>query len=490
MVIRGFLAGLISGGLLAAVLAAVASLTVPLPPGRGADVASPGASVPPVTEAPAPAPEAGVPADSEPADAEPADAEPAPDVAADPGQGGAILPEVAGLVDPTVPAPMAPPPDTGVAAPPAAPGPDHAPEAAALPPTPVAPPEPTPGAAALPMPQADLPQPPSAMAPLPDAAAVQPDQPATPGADTAQAAPSALPPLAPEPEDATEPQTGAVPAEPGLPQPGFGGAVEGVRTGRLPRIGDAPAGAVPAAPEAGADAEAIPDDAPALLRNARAFANPEAKPPMAILLLDDPASGVDLAALAAGPVALTLVIDPTAPDAAARAALWRAAGQEVALLADALPARGRGGDYEVAMESLTSAFPQALAVVETTGRPLPTDRAGSSALIAALAARGFGLITRGGGLNALDQTARRAGLPAAAIFRALDAENEAAPVILRYLDRAAFTAQQDGRVMVVGRLRRDTVAAVQDWASTSSRAAALALAPVSALVQAAGQPAP
>lgn len=136
------------------------------------------------------------------------------------------------------------------------------------------------------------------------------------------------------------------------------------------------------------------------------------------------------------------------------------------------------------MESLATAFPQALAVVESAGRPLPTDRTGSSALISALAARGFGLVTRGGGLNALDQTARRAGLPAAAIFRALDAENEAAPVIRRYLDRAAFTAQQDGRVIVAGQLRADTVGAIQDWADTSSRAAALALAPVSALVQA------
>jgi hypothetical protein len=361
---------------------------------------------------------------------------------------------------------------------------------------------------------------------MPDLAAVQPGRPAAPGADAPQAAPAALPTpaaqpapdtapapetapaseaapasdTAPAPETAPAseaapapdtapapgPQPDPAPAEAALPQPGLGGAVDGVRTGRLPRIGDAPAQAAPAAPEAGPDtAETIPENAPALLRNARTFANPDGKPPMAILLLDDPASAVDLAALAAGPLALTLVIDPTAPDAAARAAQWRGAGQEVALLADALPARGRDSDYEVAMESLAAAFPQALAVVEGAGQPLPTDRAGSSALIAALAARGYGLVARGGGLNALDQTARRAGLPAAAIFRALDTEDEAAPVIRRYLDRAAFTAQQDGAVIVVGRLRPETVAAVQDWAQTSSRAAALALAPVSALVQAA-----
>jgi polysaccharide deacetylase 2 family uncharacterized protein YibQ len=377
-----------------------------------------------------------------------------------------------------------------MAALPVAPGPDPAPAPAAQPPAPEAPTVTPPEAAAAPVPPADAPQAPAAADPPTETAAVQPDQPAAPGIDAPQAPPTGLPSPAADPAPQAEaqpepgPQPDPAPAEAAVPQPGFGASVEGVRTGRLPRIGDAPAEPPPATPEAGtAAAAALPDDAPALLRNARAFANPEGKPAMAILLLDDPASGVDLAALAAGPVALTLVIDPTAPDAAARAALWRAAGQEVALLADALPARGRDSDYEVAMESLATAFPQALAVVELAARPLPTDRAGSAALIASLSARGYGLVTRGGGLNALDQTARRAGLPAAAIFRGLDAEDEAAPVIGRYLDRAAFEAQKAGRLIVTGRLRPDTVGAVQGWAATSTRAAALALAPVSALVQ-------
>lgn len=505
--IRGVLAGMVSGGVLALLLASVASLSVPLPTGHGAGAAAPAepavAPTTPMAETPAAVPDA--PADSLPAvvPADPAPGAvpvaPAPEVSDEPGQGLAVLPDPAVQGDPSVPGPMAPAPVTEMAALPVAPGPDPALGTAAPSPAPVVPSATPPEAVPSPVPQADAPQAPATMAPAPEAAAAQPDQPAAPGTDAPQAAPAALPTPEPEPEaqpthapepeaqpapaPQPEPQPQPDPAEAALPQPGFGGAVDGVRTGRLPRIGDAP---VEAAPEAEAEtAVAVPEDAPALLRNARAFANAEGKPPMAILLLDDPASGVDLAALAAGPVALTLVIDPTAPDAAARAALWRGAGQEVALLADALPARGRDGDYEVAMESLATAFPQALAVVEGAGQPLPTDRAGSSALIAALAARGYGLVTRGGGLNALDQTAGRAGLPAAAIFRALDAEGETAPVIRRYLDRAAFTAQQDGRVIVVGRLRADTVEAIQDWASTSNRAAALALAPVSALVQAA-----
>ena len=388
---------------------------------------------------------------------------------------GPVAPGDLALLPPApVPAPE------GSAAAPQAPGTGDAPPAQAAPgvvPAPAAP-------ADVPLAGSTAPAVPAPETPAPEAAKPEPEPAPQPEARPADPAPE------PDPAQAATTPGNPVPALPGRPQTGLGASVDGVRTGRLPRIGDAAPEVPPAAPDAGADAAAIPEDAPALQRNARAFANPDGKPPMAILLLDDPASGVDLAALAAGPVALTLVIDPTAPDAAARAALWRAAGQEVALLADALPARGQGSDFEVAMESLATAFPQALAVVESAGRPLPTDRTSSSALISALAARGFGLVTRGGGLNALDQTARRAGLPAAAIFRALDAEDEAAPVIGRYLDRIAFTAQQDGSVIVIGRLRPETVAAVQDWAAGSSRAAALVLAPVSALVQAAPRPAP
>jgi polysaccharide deacetylase 2 family uncharacterized protein YibQ len=526
VVIRGFLAGLISGGLLAAVLAAVASLSVPLPPVAppsgdapviaARDTAAPGETVlPPVVADPA-APQTGaapvaaaVPPVAAAAPAAPALPGPQPGAAADPAgpapvapapgpEAQAVAPAAAPAADPApapVAGPVAPgdlallapapvPAPEGSAAAPQAPGTGDAPPAQAAPgvvPAPAAP-------ADVPLVGSTAPAVPAPETPAPEAATPEPEPAPQPEARPADPAPE------PDPAQAATTPGNPVPALPGRPQTGLGASVDGVRTGRLPRIGDAAAEAPPpapeAAPDAGADAAAIPEDAPALQRNARAFANPDGKPPMAILLLDDPASGVDLAALAAGPVALTLVIDPTAPDAAARAALWRAAGQEVALLADALPARGQGSDFEVAMESLATAFPQALAVVESAGRPLPTDRAGSSALISALAARGFGLVTRGGGLNALDQTARRAGLPAAAIFRALDAEDEAAPVIGRYLDRIAFTAQQDGSVIVIGRLRPETVAAVQDWAAGSSRAAALVLAPVSALVQAAPRPAP
>ena len=54
-------------------------------------------------------------------------------------------------------------------------------------------------------------------------------------------------------------------------------------------------------------------------------------------------------------------------------------------------------------------------------------------------------------------------LRAATVFRALDAENEPAAAIRRYLDRAAFKAAQDGRVVVVGKTRPETIAALMEW---------------------------
>ncbi|WP_323042663.1 divergent polysaccharide deacetylase family protein [Gemmobacter sp.] len=135
---------------------------------------------------------------------------------------------------------------------------------------------------------------------------------------------------------------------------------------------------------------------------------------------------------------------------------------------------------EVAMEALAAAFPDALALTDLRQDGAQGDRAWAGAVVPALAARGYGLVTWDQGLNAADQVARRAGLPAVTIFRDLDARDEGAPVIRRYLDRAAFKAQQDGRAVVIGRLRPETVAALLEWA-LDGRAASLGLAPLSAV---------
>lgn len=497
--IRGVLSGMFWGVVSVGLVASVVSLLRPLPQPEvpaehpaAAPVAAPEAPAatpepvaPPVPAAPEAVseglPETATAPDPAPSVAEsPAVEMPAPSGLAAPLPAPVAAGDPATISPPVVDAPAGAAPDAGVASAPVPP----------MPPVVVSPPDP---AASTPAPQA-VPAAPAADEPdrmdsgAADAPAIARTEaaPAVPGvlapvvqpdppAPVEPAEPAPGPVVQPATEPAAPPETAAGPV-PGLlatrPQPGLGAQVDGVRTDRLPRIGADPAPV----------AEAMPELARALDRNARAFDNPAAKPPFAILLLDDPASAVDLATLAQGDLALTLVIDPTAPGAAGRATLWRDAGQEVALLTNALPSRGRQSDYEVALESLMSAFPQALAFVDAAEGGLQGDRSSAAALVPGLAARGLGLVTWDRGLNAADQVARREGLPAAVIFRELDAADEAAPVIRRYLDRAAFKAQQDGRAMVLGRLRPETVAALAEWA-LDGRAAALALAPASALLR-------
>lgn len=356
--------------------------------------------------------------------------------------------------------------------------------------------------AAQPMPEGDA----TARAALPqssDPSAAAQDTPlgAEPGTDASDAAQakteSEAPAETPEPEgdatgqvaappDADLPQTSG--AEAGLPgeesasgrprllqpAPSLSDAAEGVTRNRLPSIGSAPA--------------AILDDtqplADAMTRNARSFANPSGRPPFAVLLLDDGAiATADLATVAASKLPLTLVVDPAAAEAPERAALWRAAGQEVALLAGGIAAGAKGSDGEIAVEAMVKAIPQALALVAPTAESaLQSDRMAAAAVVPALAARGFGLVTWDQGLNAADQVARREGLAAATIYRDLSGRDDSGPVMTRALDRAAFKAQQDGRALVFGRLDPATIEALMSW-SLSARAASLTPAPLSAVLK-------
>jgi polysaccharide deacetylase 2 family uncharacterized protein YibQ len=54
-------------------------------------------------------------------------------------------------------------------------------------------------------------------------------------------------------------------------------------------------------------------------------------------------------------------------------------------------------------------------------------------------------------------------------------------VIRRFLDQAAFRAGQDGGVIMLGRLRADTISALLLW-GLQDRAGKVALAPISAVL--------
>ncbi len=266
-----------------------------------------------------------------------------------------------------------------------------------------------------------------------------------------------------------KPAPGFAPAGRLAPASGLPGRQAGLQPSRL-------------APDAAAEGNTPTDaaDTP-LSKYAQAFANAQAKPLFALVLVDTGGPDVDRTALAELPFPVTFAIDPAAPDAALAAEIYRAAGQEVVMLATGIPPQATAADLEQTFQINSDALPQAVAVMDTDVAGFADDRTLSTLVVPVIAGQGRGILTWARGLNAGDQVARRAGVPAATIFRNLDNEGESVPVQRRYLDRAAFKAAQDGRVVVAGHTRPDTVKALLEW-TVEGRADQVALAPLSAVL--------
>ena len=356
---------------------------------------------------------------------------------------------------------------------------DSAPAAQSAAPTEPAASEPTP----QPVPEAgsqvtDVAEPAAEPATVPAISAETTEDKAT-GAQDAESA--SLAPAEPAPAPSTLSPDG------GLEQ----NTVDGVTTGRLPTITADPAAASVAndatspaePPVAGTDLPEIAGDLPPLQRFARSFENPSAKPLFAILLLDPGGPEVRRAELAALPLPLSFVVDPMQPGAAEAAAIYRAAGQEVVMLATAIPKGAKAADLEQSFAAVAQILPEAVALIDTADATFQDNRGLSAEVVTHLDDKGLGLVTFDRGLNAADQVARREAVPAATVFRSLDDEGEDSPLIRRYLDRAAFKAAQEGRVVVIGTAREATITALIEWA-VEGRSASVALAPISAVMQA------
>ena len=83
--------------------------------------------------------------------------------------------------------------------------------------------------------------------------------------------------------------------------------------------------------------------------------------------------------------------------------------------------------------------------------------------MAHLAGDGRGFVTVPQGLNGAVRAADAAGVPSGVVYRDLDADGQDAAVIRRFLDQAEFRARQQPGVLVVGRVRADTLSALTLW---------------------------
>jgi len=277
-------------------------------------------------------------------------------------------------------------------------------------------------------------------------------------------------PIADEPMS-EEPAT-ALAGNDDAPSGTIGNLAEGVTTGRLPAVTDAP------------EAEAVdPAVTAALERFAAPFDTSEGKPLMAIVLIDDGASPISFEALADFPYPISYAVDAGWSGAAEAAKNYRAAGLEVMALVD-LPEGFDARDTEVAMQSYLRAVPQAVAVMEGVGTGLQSSREAAAQLVPILQDGGLGLVLFSEGLDTTRKLIAREGVPVAPVFRDFDAEGQNARVIRRFLDQAAFrAAQEEGGVVMVGRLRAETVSALLLW-GLQDRAGSVALAPISAVLKA------
>lgn len=285
-----------------------------------------------------------------------------------------------------------------------------------------------------------------------------------------------------DPEPAPQSDLPAVQAEEGADRPAIGtpamaitDRAPAVTTRRLPTIGTDTATPAPATDIVSADSALPP-----LERFAVGAAVDPDLPLMSILLIDDGTGPLGPDALDAFPMAITFAIDPTLPDAAARMTAYRALGFEVMALAS-VPDRATPSDVEVGLAASVAAVPEAVALLESPIVGLQDGRAASDQAAQFSLASGHGLVFQSNGLNTAAALAARDGVAAASVFRDIDGDGQDPRTIRRFLDGAAFRARQDGGVIVMGRLRPDTISALLLW-GLQDRAAQVSLVPVSAVL--------
>lgn len=225
-------------------------------------------------------------------------------------------------------------------------------------------------------------------------------------------------------------------------------------------------------------------DTRAISRFAQPFENAEGKPLMSIVLID---SGADLVAdeiglpaLSSFPYPVSFAVDANLSDAAARVARYRAEGFDVLALID-LPKGAQPTDAEVSLNVALNGLPEIVGVLEGTGEGLQGSRQVADQVTRILQASGHGLVAQSKGLDSMPKLALKQGVPAAPVFRDFDSQGQKPRVIRRFLDQAAFKAGQEGGVIMLGRLRPETIEALLVW-GLADRAGSVALAPVSAVL--------
>lgn len=222
-------------------------------------------------------------------------------------------------------------------------------------------------------------------------------------------------------------------------------------------------------------------DLPPVERFAEPFAAQGDAPLMAIVLIDDGTSDIGVEALSTFPYPLSFAVDTSWEGATDAMAKYRALGFEVLAMVN-LPRGARAQDVEVSLPLLMEKLPEAVAVMETPDAGLQGSRDAAAQVTEITKETGHGLLFFPKGLNTAQKLASKEGVPSATVFRDFDGKGQNARSVKRFLSHAALKAGSEGGVVMVGRLRADTISALLLW-GLADRAQQLQLAPVSQLLR-------
>ncbi len=246
-----------------------------------------------------------------------------------------------------------------------------------------------------------------------------------------------------------------------------------LKSSRLPSVGDEGSDGVVIA-----DAEPDAPVARPVVANAEGFENTENKPVMSIVLVDTGEHSFDMEALESFPYPLSIAVSTLDPQATEKAADYRLRGFEVLAMID-MPAEATASDVEQAMQVHLAVSDSFVGVMEGLSDGLQGSKAVSDQVAQALLGSGHGLLMFSNGLNTAQKLAAKEGVPSTSVFRDFDDAGQTAAVMRRFLDNAAFKAGQEDGVVMVGRLRDETISALLLWA-LQDRASTVAMAPISA----------
>ena len=229
-----------------------------------------------------------------------------------------------------------------------------------------------------------------------------------------------------------------------------------------------------------AEEDPLPEDAPALLRFAAPFENPEGLPVIGIVLIDDGTLTDGPAQILDSGLVATVAVSPLMDDATLWAEAYREAGSEVAMQMP-LPDGATPMDAEVSLAAAFEILPETGLFYSDGNGVLRNDRFVAAQVMQILSSEGRGFVTFQRGLGSLVREAERSGVSVITALRDIDGAGETNSAIERGLDQAAFRARQLGGVVIVARLKPRTLSVLRDWAFDNQRNGIL-LGPVSALL--------